>query len=164
MERREDKRSEAGFGILLAFGCFALVVLWTELNPSGVACGGVSTACGSTVRNISTGVEMYAADHDGQFPPDLQALVPDYLVYLPECSGTFNGCRARTVFGIRNALASLGEPRTGPAAVPTYETYFDAEGNPQYRVVCKRKHNGQKRYFSEGDRFEGIWDGQVKPY
>lgn len=39
-----------------------------------------------------------------------------------------------------------------------------AEGKPQYRVVCKRKHNGQRRYFSEGERFESVWNGQVRAF
>ena len=124
----------------------------------------VSSMCGRAVRNTTIAVQMYADDHDGRLPADLQALVPDYLLLLPECSGGFNGCRVLTVFGLRSALASVGEPRPGPAAIPLYESYLDGEGRSQYRITCKRKHNGQIRYLSEGDRVESVWNGQVRAF
>jgi hypothetical protein len=33
----------------------------------------------STAKQIGTACRLYAVDNDGKFPPNLEALVPDYL-------------------------------------------------------------------------------------
>ena len=132
-------------------------VIWTEMNPRGVACGGVSTACGAAIKNIRTGIEIYAFDHNGQYPPNLRALVPNSMNSLPKCSGTFNGCRVITLFGIRRFIAGIGQPKIGPAAIPHYRSFIDSNGKHQFELICRRKHNGQKRYYSQGQRLETDW-------
>ncbi len=45
----------------------------------------VTRVCQSQVRNIATGLEMWAEDHHGRYPSRLQQLVPDYLYRIPRC-------------------------------------------------------------------------------
>ncbi|MCA9795020.1 MAG: hypothetical protein KC910_24600 [Candidatus Eremiobacteraeota bacterium] len=42
--------------------------------------------CASNLKTLSTGLDLYAADHDDQLPGQLQDLVPKYLKALPVCS------------------------------------------------------------------------------
>lgn len=36
-------------------------------------------SCANNLRRVSIGLHMYAADHNGAFPPDLGALYPNYV-------------------------------------------------------------------------------------
>ena len=42
-------------------------------------------ACQVALKQIATGLEMYATDHSGHYPADLSELVPTYLDKMPEC-------------------------------------------------------------------------------
>lgn len=46
---------------------------------------GQATACKSNLKNIGTGLEMWAVDHGGKYPDSLSKLTPEYLKYIPEC-------------------------------------------------------------------------------
>lgn len=46
---------------------------------------GQLTACKSNEKNIATGLEMWAADHQGAFPAKLAQLTPSYLRQIPTC-------------------------------------------------------------------------------
>lgn len=50
--------------------------------------GGQFTACKSNLKNLGTGLEMYATDHGGRYPPRLGGLTPDYLRTIPTCPST----------------------------------------------------------------------------
>ena len=128
-------------------------VLWTEFHPIGVACGGISTMCGASVRNYATAVDMYATDHYGKLPQTLDALYPNYLKHPMECSGTFNGCRSITFFGVGSIVRTLTQPRPPNPAVPTYRTYLDAKGVARFEVRCERKHRRRYFYSSEKEEF-----------
>jgi hypothetical protein len=43
------------------------------------------TACKSNLKNLATGLEMYASDFGGHYPRTLKGLTPSYLRYLPTC-------------------------------------------------------------------------------
>jgi hypothetical protein len=43
------------------------------------------SACKSNLKNIATGLEMWASDHQGKYPERLSQLTPDYLKTLPTC-------------------------------------------------------------------------------
>ncbi|HLI48453.1 MAG TPA: hypothetical protein VKV18_07200 [Chthonomonas sp.] len=40
---------------------------------------GAAPVCEQKLREIRTGLQLYEKDHGGQFPPNLQVLVPNYL-------------------------------------------------------------------------------------
>lgn len=44
------------------------------------------TNCKLNLKNIATGLEMYASDHAGGYPKSLTELVPKYLPVMPRCS------------------------------------------------------------------------------
>jgi competence protein ComGC len=46
---------------------------------------GQLTACKSNLKNIGTALEMFATDHDGEFPATMVMLTPRYLRVVPEC-------------------------------------------------------------------------------
>lgn len=41
--------------------------------------------CGTNLRTISIGLEMYASDNHGLYPKNLNQLVPNYLKTMPTC-------------------------------------------------------------------------------
>ena len=159
----ENSRSDWAWSHSLCFGLlfFGSFVLWTELHPSGIACGSVSTACASCLKNIRVGVEMHRGDH-GVPPRDLLSLTPKYLSSLPECSGSFNGCRVRTVFGLRSFLANLNREKVGDPEVPQYSRFKDGKGRFQYTIICKRKHELRYSYDSRSDEFTHTSPGTQK--
>ena len=107
---------------------------------------------------------MYAEDHNGQLPPNLNDLVPHYLLSLPQCIGSFIGCRPITLLGIRSSLDTLREGRPDPPSVPYYSVYVEGQERPQFQVACRRNHPGAARYFSESKRFESVWGTEVTGY
>ena len=45
------------------------------------------TSCKSNLKTIATGLEMYATDNQGVYPPNFDLLTPDYLRVIPTCPG-----------------------------------------------------------------------------
>lgn len=43
------------------------------------------TACKSNCKNLATGLEMWASDHQGRYPEKLSQITPDYLRTIPTC-------------------------------------------------------------------------------
>ena len=43
------------------------------------------TACKSNLKNLATGLEMYATDNAGRYPSSLSQLLPRQLRVLPTC-------------------------------------------------------------------------------
>jgi hypothetical protein len=41
--------------------------------------------CTSNLKNVATGLEMWASDNEGRYPDSLGQLIPDYLRTIPEC-------------------------------------------------------------------------------
>ena len=69
-------------GLLLVAVTLMVVVLPNFIR---CVCRGPLTACKSNLKNIGTGLEMYATDWAGQYPPDLSYLAPNYLRTMPTC-------------------------------------------------------------------------------
>ena len=67
------KRSLSPLTILIVV--LISVVVWGLLFPSGSHPPGYHFACVSNLKMIGTAIVIYASDNDGQFPPDLYALV-----------------------------------------------------------------------------------------
>ena len=49
------------------------------------ACGQLC-ACKSNLKNIGTALEMYAADNEKKYPPELDRITPNYLKVIPTCA------------------------------------------------------------------------------
>jgi len=154
-KKKVDRRKVTIAVILTAFLGF---IVWTELHPYGVACGGISTMCSMTVSQCAGAVTMYALENDGALPDSLEILVPEYLPRTPTCCGSFNGCRPLTLFQIQSNLDTLLSHNPGPERVPEYRIYEDDFGRQQFKVFCTRDHNGRCRYSSETEDFEADWD------
>ena len=99
--------------------------------------------CAWTIRNYSEALQLYADEHQGRYPDRLEQLAPGTILQLPECIGTFNGCRVITKFGIISSLESLSEPWPAPPARPEYRRYRDGAGKWQYHLECRRNHGGR---------------------
>lgn len=70
-------------------------MLGTMLSAWGVANQSVAaeaptdnkTDCARSLARVATALEEWSSDHDGRYPPTLDALVPTYLPQLPACVG-----------------------------------------------------------------------------
>ena len=54
--------------------------------PAEVARDGTQ-ACARGLARVATALEEWSSDHDGRYPPTLEALVPTYLPQMPACAG-----------------------------------------------------------------------------
>ena len=68
------------------------------LTPHGCCrCAGKLTACKSNLKNLATGLEMWASDHRGAYPSDLNQLVGEnYLQNIPTCPAARRDTYSRT--------------------------------------------------------------------
>lgn len=48
---------------------------------------GSEATCARSLARVATALEEWSSDHDGRYPPTLDALVPTYLPQLPPCAG-----------------------------------------------------------------------------
>jgi hypothetical protein len=120
IERRRQKIF-SGLG-LIALGSF-LVIASIIFQPRHIQsrAQGQLTACKSNLKNIGTGLEMYATDFEGAFPAALSFLTPNYLKTIPNCPAA--------------------EADTYSA---TYSTVPDKGREPPfYRVACKGENHSK---------------------
>lgn len=84
----EDTPQKFGKGTGLVKVGLMVWMLAALLIPNFIRCRnyGPLTCCNSNLKNIGTGLEMYATDWGGHYPRNLNQLVPTYLKELPECS------------------------------------------------------------------------------
>lgn len=73
----------ATLGCLLLVGVTVTFVVLP--NFIHCRCGSVLTACKSNLKNLGTGLEMYATDWAGQYPPEIGYITPNYLKTIPTC-------------------------------------------------------------------------------
>ena len=137
--RRENNLSEAkgvklGAAIAIPFafciGIGILALLSTILAPNSISAGrlaaseailarekGYLAACESNLKNIGTALEMWSADHKGQFPHNLSDLTEGenggYLPELPVCPAagqdTYSVSYKRSPDGKRFTIYCSGE-------------------------------------------------------
>ena len=97
------------------------------------------TACKTSIKEISTAMEMYSTDWSGRYPPNLEALVPKYLDELPtcpsagSCSYAMEGSKsARNVneFEDYYYLYCQGEHHAA-VGLPENHPAFDSVGEPE---------------------------------
>ncbi len=62
-----------------------MTVAEAKKNFAEAKAQGLLTACKSNQKNIATGLEMWAVDHEGKYPTSLAELTPDYLKMVPHC-------------------------------------------------------------------------------
>jgi len=85
--RRGQRGSAIFYTVLIAIALIsiAVVVMVPKYQRAG-ACGQF-TQCQANCKNISTALEMYADDNEGNFPSHLSQLTPKYLRSMPMCAG-----------------------------------------------------------------------------
>ena len=66
----------------LLFGLY-MMVGYRPIRPRNQ---GQFTACKSNLKNLGTGLEMYASDFAGLYPASLSQLTPNYLKMIPQCA------------------------------------------------------------------------------
>jgi len=89
-EEGKRKSSSSVVVIIAAIGClvfFILPILAAIIVPNFLRArsSGSLTACQSNLKNIGTGMEMYASDNADLYPDSLDAVAPDYLRQIPTC-------------------------------------------------------------------------------
>ncbi|MBX3167109.1 MAG: hypothetical protein KF760_06845 [Candidatus Eremiobacteraeota bacterium] len=68
--------------------CAVVVILFVTLVPNFMKARarGQLTACKSNLKNLATALEMYAGDNQGNYPKELDKLIPrNYLRQIPTC-------------------------------------------------------------------------------
>lgn len=88
-------------------------------------------ACKSNLKNLATALEMYATDHNGHYPKQLQEGVPNYLKELPSC----------------------------PTTKAEYSYTLNADAN-KYELVCRGKHEGLPLGYPRYKSDKGLLTGQ----
>ncbi|MFN8608664.1 MAG: hypothetical protein U0931_14100 [Vulcanimicrobiota bacterium] len=77
--------------------------------------------CASNLKNLATGLEMYASDHKGHYPARLELLVPDYLNSIPLCPEARRATYQLRLQGGVFRLLCAGKNHQGwPADMPAY--------------------------------------------
>lgn len=85
MNRRQ---SQAGFTlvemliVLFIIGVLLLIIM-PNISDSGAKAQ--QKACQANINLLSAQVESYYLDHQHTYPPDIEALVPQYIKQVPVC-------------------------------------------------------------------------------
>jgi Tfp pilus assembly protein PilE len=77
-----------GFSLLSLLAVLAAVALLAAIIvPNFIRARAQSrgSACPSNLKNIGTAFEMYSTDYAGEYPKELDLIVPNYLKTIPEC-------------------------------------------------------------------------------
>jgi prepilin-type N-terminal cleavage/methylation domain-containing protein len=80
--------------------------------------------CANNLRLLSLGLHMYASDHNGEFPPDLGVLYPDYV----KSDKTF-GCPAKRSAGTPEKADYIYVPGLKETSAQDEVITCDADGN-----------------------------------
>lgn len=86
--KEDRKRYFIRFGVSVALFCGLSVLIFAAiLGPSYFRAEdqGQLTGCKSNLKNLATGLEMYATDNKGLYPSDLGKLTPNYLKFICLC-------------------------------------------------------------------------------
>lgn len=71
--------------LMIVIGIIAILAAILVPNFLRARAMGQLTACKSNLRNIATGIEMYAVDNGARYPGTLAVLTPNYLKTIPSC-------------------------------------------------------------------------------
>lgn len=80
--RRDAQRDEARHRVFALVGCVLLAVgfaVFAEMHRDAAARGRLKGAAFADLQAIGKALDAYAADHDGETPKEITALVPAYL-------------------------------------------------------------------------------------
>lgn len=82
--------------------------------------GGQLSSCKSNLKNLGTGLEMYASDHAGRLPPSMAHLTPNYLKTFPKCPtagrDTYSSTYTRVKLPVEPSAFCPTHGSTGPCA------------------------------------------------
>lgn len=87
----EEKKKKKGctpiFFIFMGLvGLFLIFIIVPNFLPANKP--GNFASCRSNLKNIAASLEMYATDHQGEYPDSLHKLTPKYLKKIPNCPGS----------------------------------------------------------------------------
>ena len=103
--------------------------LWLSPAPQARS-GGFDTACRSNLKNLATGLEMYASDNQGEYPASLASLTPNYLRTIPNCPAarydTYSGSYTRTSKPAAFVVYCSGHHHKATRRSPN-SPYYDSE-------------------------------------
>ena len=120
--------SSLGWSLLAGFLVLVLI------KPGCMLRGGEQSrlcACKSNLKNVATGLELYAGDWAGQYPPELGYITPNYLKFLPTCpaAGKDTYSHSYRVHAEQYTVMCRGCYHHGAAIdTPNYPRYTALEG------------------------------------
>ncbi|MBT9585126.1 DUF3352 domain-containing protein [bacterium] len=97
---------------------------------------GQLTACKSNLKNIATGLEMWASDNGGKYPTKLSQITPDYLKTIPTC------------------------PVAGKDSYS--DSYVPAQQPDNFSVVCAGHNHGTPDDFPQYFAEQGLVEGETR--
>ncbi len=77
----------------------------------------------SNVKVLLLGCRAYAADNEGNYPPTLKALYPDYVDYLPAFEGRDDKGKEKLPMNYHQGLTPTSDPKA-----PVIEHPFTFDG------------------------------------
>ena len=104
--------------------------------------------CVANLKSIATGLEMYASDHQGNYPKSLQQLTPTYLKSLPTCpaAGRETYSAAWRLAGSEGFYFCCSGNHHGSAGLKVNQPTFDARnclGPPSLAARLETLDDGQ---------------------
>lgn len=106
---------------------------------------GTTTACKANLKSLSAALEMYASDHEGQYPDSLSELVvARYLSSLPNCpaagADTYSANYVRVGEPDRFALCCAGDHHVR-AMMPPNHPSCDSDGGLKHGLLDDASDN-----------------------
>lgn len=128
----EGYKRAVPWGWLFLIGALGTIAMIVTPNFLRARTRGHLTACKSNLKNMSTALEMYASDFQGNYPPSLEAMIPsNYLRAIPTCPGSGTMCYSYEVVNGKHANFTM--VCTGSNHSRAYSAFQGSpEGYPQY--------------------------------
>lgn len=126
MRSNIHRRNSGGFTLIELMIVVTIIAILAAImipNFLRARAQGQLTACKSNLRNIATACEMYAADHRGENPPDLDTLT------------TPTGVEGEEVYMTELPTCPLDADEAG------YSYALDTDGKPGFTLTCPVGHD-----------------------
>jgi competence protein ComGC len=133
LRKKEDGEKE-GTGLLIPAGILsALIIIILVPNYLRAKTCGQYTYCQSNLKTIATALETYSLDHDGEYPSNMEDLVPAYIPEIPSCP-VGDGLKLGYVVFIRTT--------GGNTYIPSYQVYNDTLSKEfRYTYYCSGENH-----------------------
>ena len=120
--------------IAFGLGLLSMLIYGAILVPNFIRARGQGqlTACKSNLKNIGTALEMYSTDYQGQFPPTLAPLAPNYLKVIPTCpaagADTYSPGYTRSETAEAYTVCCKGRNHADMGCPPDFPAYTSSQG------------------------------------